>query len=56
MHSKIDHIMIGKRWHLSVGGVQSFRGAACDTDHFLVMAKVGEQCKILTCKDFISKS
>jgi hypothetical protein len=31
-----------KRWHSNVADVQHFRGADCDTDHYLVVAKVRE--------------
>jgi hypothetical protein len=39
-HSQIDHIMIDRRFLSNVLDVQSFRGADCDTDHYLVIAKV----------------
>jgi len=34
--------LIGRRWHSSTLDVRSFRGADCDTDHYLVVAKVRE--------------
>jgi hypothetical protein len=38
--NQIDHILIDRRWHLSILYVQSFRGVDCDTGHNLVVAKV----------------
>ena len=32
--------MIDRRWHSNVLDVRNFRGADCDTDHYLVIAKV----------------
>jgi hypothetical protein len=39
---EISHVSTHKRRHSSVVGVRSLRGAGCDNDHYLVVAKVGE--------------
>jgi hypothetical protein len=40
--------LIDRRWHSSILDVRSFRGANCDTDHYLVVAKVREGLAIIT--------
>jgi hypothetical protein len=40
--NQIDHILIDRRWHSNILDARSFRGAACDTDHSLVVSKVTE--------------
>jgi len=42
-HNQIDPVMIDRRWHSSVLDVGRFRGVDCDTDHYLVIAKVREK-------------
>jgi len=32
--------LIDRRWQSSILGVRSFRGTDCDTDHYLVVAKL----------------
>jgi hypothetical protein len=39
-HREIDHILIDRILHSSILDVRSFSGAECDTDHYLVVAKV----------------
>jgi hypothetical protein len=41
-HSQIDHVLIDRRRHSR----RSFRGADCDTDHYLVVAKIRERLAV----------
>jgi hypothetical protein len=45
-HNQIDHIFIGRRCHSSILDSRSFKGADCDTDHYLVVAKVRERLAV----------
>jgi len=42
-HYLIDNAMIDKRWHSNIIDVRSFRGAVCDSDHHLVVAKIRQR-------------
>jgi hypothetical protein len=45
-HNQIDHIQIDRRRHSSVLDVRSFRAEDCDTDHYLVVAKIRERLAV----------
>ena len=45
-NSHIDHVLIDRRQHSSILFVRSFRGADCDTDHYLVVAKIMESLAV----------
>jgi hypothetical protein len=42
-YNQIDHILVDRQRHSNVLDVRSFREADCDTDHYLVVAKVRER-------------
>jgi hypothetical protein len=42
-HNQIDHILVDRRRHSNVLDVRSLRAADCDSDHYLVVAKVKER-------------
>ena len=43
---QIDHILIDRRRHSSILDVRSFMGADCDTDHYLVVARLRERLAV----------
>jgi hypothetical protein len=45
-HNHIDHILRDRRRHSSILDVRSFRGTDCDSDHYLVVAKVRERLAV----------
>ena len=45
-HKQIDHVLVDRRWKSSLLDVRSFRGAECDTDHYLVIPKVRERLAV----------
>jgi hypothetical protein len=46
MHNQIEHILIDRRRHSSILDVRSFRGADCDSEHYLVVAKIRERLAV----------
>jgi hypothetical protein len=45
-YNQIDHILIDRRRHSNVLDIRSFRGADCDTDHYLMVEKVRERLAV----------
>jgi hypothetical protein len=46
-HNQIDHILIDRKLQLSIPDVRGFRGADCDTDNYLMVAKVRERWAVI---------
>jgi hypothetical protein len=45
-YNQIDHVLVEKRRHSNTLGVCSFRGAECDTDHYLLLAQMRERISV----------
>jgi endonuclease/exonuclease/phosphatase family metal-dependent hydrolase len=45
-HNQIDHILADRLRHSNVHDVRSFRAADCDSDHYLVVAKVRDRLAV----------
>jgi hypothetical protein len=45
-HLQIGHLLVDKRRHLNGLDVRSFRAADCDTDRYLLVAKVRERLAV----------
>jgi hypothetical protein len=44
--NQIDHILVDRRRHLNVLDVRSFMAVDCDSEHYLVVAKVRERLAV----------
>jgi len=45
-HNQIDHVLTDLSWHSSVLDLRNFKRADCDTDNYLVIAKVREKLAV----------
>jgi hypothetical protein len=45
-HNQIDHLLIDRRLHSSIPDTRFFRGTYCDTDLYLVVAKVRKRLTV----------
>jgi hypothetical protein len=46
-HNQIDNVLIERRRHSSILDVRCFKGADCDTDHYLVVAKIRKSLAVI---------
>jgi len=47
-HNQIDHVLIDRRWHLSVRDVRSYWVADCNSDRYLLFVKFRESLAVST--------
>jgi hypothetical protein len=45
-HNQIDNVLIDKRRHSNILDIGSFKVADCDTDHYLVVAKLSKRISV----------
>jgi hypothetical protein len=45
-HNQIDHILVDRQTHLNILYVHSYKAVDCDSDHYLVVAKVRERLAV----------
>jgi hypothetical protein len=45
-YNQIDHVLIDNRRHSNMLDVRSFRGTDCNTNHYLVVAKLRERISV----------
>ncbi|KAJ4430316.1 hypothetical protein ANN_22529 [Periplaneta americana] len=45
-HNQIDHIFVDKRRHTSIVDIRTFRGADCNSDHYLVIGELRERLSV----------
>jgi hypothetical protein len=46
-YNQIDHVLVDKRRYSNILDVRPFREADCDTDHYLVVAKLRERFSVI---------
>jgi hypothetical protein len=46
-HNQIDYVLVDRRRQSSILDARSFRGADCDTDHYLMAAKLREMLSVI---------
>jgi hypothetical protein len=46
-HNQIDHVVVDRRRQSNILNVRSFRGADCDTDHYLMAAKLRGRLSVI---------
>jgi hypothetical protein len=53
-HNQIDHVLIDRRRHSNALDVRSFMAADCDTDHYLVVAKIRERLAVNNPRSYLT--
>jgi hypothetical protein len=41
--NETDHILVNKRWKSAIQDVRTYHGPNCDSDHWMIMAKMKQR-------------
>ena len=52
--NEVDHILVNERWKSAVQDVRTYLGPNCDSDHWMVMAKIKQRISMYYSQSYIN--